>query len=88
MSGLREIAREELPRIARLTGVAIGLALGLGLTMFVVGCGEAGALDRGASATTRSAAASGSAAAVVLPEVPPIDLLAPVSFETAAFALG
>ncbi|MFH0916825.1 MAG: hypothetical protein V1912_10310, partial [bacterium] len=63
--------------MAGLAVAAIGLGLGLG--GFVSGCGGVGTPDAGTDIT-------GPAAATALPEVPPIDVLAPSSFKTASFA--
>jgi hypothetical protein len=65
--------------MAGLTVGVIGLAIALSVT--ASGCGDAGASATGA-------ADGGSTVTTALPETPPIDLLAPVSFETASFAFG
>lgn len=65
-----------------MAGLAVAaIALGLGLGGFVGGCGGAGTPDGGTEII-------GPAAVAALPEVSPIDVLAPSSFETASFALG
>jgi hypothetical protein len=66
-------------RRAGLTAAAIGL--GAGLTVGATGCGGSGT----ASPAPNSGGGEGVLATV---PVPPLDAIAPSSFETATFALG
>lgn len=69
-------------RSSTAAGLVVGLVgLAVALGGLAGGCGEDGAKGPGGPGAT---AGGGEA----LPELPPIDLLAPTSFETASFALG
>ena len=69
-----------------MAGLAVGtIILGLGVGGLTGGCGGGNA---GAGSAGDRAQAGGSTAAALLPDVPPVDVLAPSSFETASFAFG
>ena len=56
------------------------IALAVAASIFAGGCGEAG--------TPGTSAEGGQTMTSAVPQLPPIDLAAPTSFETASFALG
>lgn len=66
--------------------IAVAVVLAAALFALVSGCGQAD-LPAGGGAVAGGTEGS-STTSTVLPQVPPIDLLAPTEFETASFALG
>jgi len=65
--------------------VVLGVALGLTMSGFLTGCEASPVDDTEVTEVSESPSGQGT---VPLPELPPVDLLAPTTFETASFALG
>jgi hypothetical protein len=84
---MKEIVFRKSLTAAGFVAGLIGLAVAL--SGFTGGCGDAATSGSGAAGgATTGTAGGGAGVGVALPEIPPIDLLAPTSFETAFFALG